>query len=56
MPVKTLILSLVLAALPVIGLAQGCRNGTEGDDQALSCLPGTQWDVAAAGCIPVASS
>ena len=56
MSIKTIFTALVVAVLPGLSMAEGCRNGMDANDQAMSCVPGTQWDVDAGACVPVASS
>jgi hypothetical protein len=56
MSIKFILTALVLGLVPGLSMAQGCHNGMDQQDQAMTCVPGTQWDVDAGACVPVASS
>jgi hypothetical protein len=56
MPIKTILTTLILTVVPGLALAQGCHNGMDPTEQAMSCLPGSHWDEQTASCVPVASS
>jgi len=55
MRIRACFVALVLAGLPGLAMAEGCRFGDHGDT-AMSCADGTAWDAASGRCVTSASS
>lgn len=47
---KTVLISLSLALLPLTAVAQSCEHETR------TCAEGQQWDTDTAKCVPIVSS
>ena len=55
MPLKITLAAVVLAALPSLSMAEGCKWGHD-SQEAMSCAEGKSWDEATGTCVDMTMS